>query len=65
MLMWQHWFDRCTAIYDPHYTLSIPREAEVFGLHIHLHNSHFTDPVFELGRNECEIGHYNTYSTKS
>jgi len=44
---------------DPHYTLSIPREAEVFGLHIH-----FTDPMFELNRNEYEIGHYNTIQYK-
>ena len=35
----------------------------MFGLH--LHNSRFTDLLFELSQNECEIDQYNTIQYKN
>jgi len=31
----------------------------------HIHNSHFTDPLFELSQTEYEIGQYNTTQYKN
>ena len=42
------------------FTLLPSKHTETSMWNLHLHKSHFTDPLFELSRTEYEIGHCNT-----